>query len=374
MNRKRAMCFVALGACVLTARSAAADAISLMWDPSAQQVSGYAVYVGTQSGSYTQRIDVGGATAYTFAQANAGQRYCFAVASYLDTLEGQKSTEVCGYSNAPPSLVNPGNQSSNVGQPVNLQLVGSDPALQPLSYSATGLPPGLNVMSSTGLISGSGTTSGTYTVTARAFDGVLSASQSFSWTMVAAPLPDTMAPAVTISGPTSSATFTTTSSNVALSGTSTDNVSVSQVSWINDRGGAGSASGNASWSTPSIALVGGANVITVMARDAAGNEGRDVLTVTYNPPVTTPPPPPPPPASVLLFGEVLRGTKWRKQVRLTWTQAPWSSVWVYRNGSRIAKTSNDGTFIDTTRGATSYSYRICAPFATSCSNTITVYF
>ena len=77
-------------------------------------------------------------------------------------LEGPNSPEVCGYSNAPPTLVNPGNRTSTVGQAVTLQLVGSDPASQPLTYSATGLPTGLSVMASTGYISGAGTTAGSY--------------------------------------------------------------------------------------------------------------------------------------------------------------------------------------------------------------------
>ena len=36
-----------------------------------------------------------------------------------------------------------------------------------------------------------------------------------------------------------------------------------------------------------IALLSGANVLTVTARDAAGNTSTDTLTVTYTPPDTT---------------------------------------------------------------------------------------
>ena len=104
-------------------------------------------------------------------------------------VEGPNSAEVCGYSNEPPTLVNPGNRTSTVGQAVTLQLVGSIP-IQPLTYSATGLPPGLSLMSSTGYISGAGTTAGSYSVTARASDGVLTASQTFTWAM-SAPAGDT---------------------------------------------------------------------------------------------------------------------------------------------------------------------------------------
>ncbi len=55
------------------------------------------------------------------------------------------------------------------------------------SYSASGLPPGLSINSSTGVISGtlsSGDTNNTYlvTVTATGFGGQLPRARSFSWT------------------------------------------------------------------------------------------------------------------------------------------------------------------------------------------------
>ena len=156
------VCLVALSI-VVPCRLAAADAITLAWNPATDQIAGYKLYVGTQSGTYTQSFDVGPAATYTFTNAVAGQRYCFAVAAYSSrSIESPKSNEVCGFSNSPPSLTNPGNQSSTVGQPTSLQLTGSDPEGQPLTYSATGLPPGLSLMVSTGYISGSGNTAGSY--------------------------------------------------------------------------------------------------------------------------------------------------------------------------------------------------------------------
>ena len=47
---------------------------------------------------------------------------------------------------------------------------------------------------------------------------------------------------------------------------------------------AGTATGTTSWSVSGIALQSGANVLTVTARDAAGNTSTDTLTVTYTPP------------------------------------------------------------------------------------------
>ena len=93
-------------------------------------------------------------------------------------------------------------------------------------------------------------------------------------------VPDGKVPSIAIATPTSATTFSTGSATIALGGTATDDVAVTQVTWTNDRGGSGTASGTSSWTIPSIALSGGANVITVTARDGAGNTGTDVLTVT----------------------------------------------------------------------------------------------
>jgi hypothetical protein len=94
---------------------------------------------------------------------------------------------------------------------------------------------------------------------------------------------------VSITAPTSDPTFTTSTSTLALSGTATDDTSVTTVSWVNDRGGSGTATGTTAWSVATVALQTGANVLTVTARDGAGNESTDVLTVTYTPPDTTAP-------------------------------------------------------------------------------------
>lgn len=100
---------------------------------------------------------------------------------------------------------------------------------------------------------------------------------------------DVTAPTVTITGPTSSPTYDTTTGILTLSGTASDNVSVALVSWSNDRGVGGTATGTTSWTVPLIALE-GVNVITVRSQDSSGNLSTpDTITVTYTPPVETPP-------------------------------------------------------------------------------------
>jgi subtilase family serine protease len=81
------------------------------------------------------------------------------------------------------TVTNPGTETSTVGTAVSLQIEATDSASgQTLTYSATGLPPGLSINPSTGLISGTPTTKGTYSVTVTATDTTsASGSASFSW-------------------------------------------------------------------------------------------------------------------------------------------------------------------------------------------------
>ncbi len=85
------------------------------------------------------------------------------------------------------SVTNPGNQTSTVGTAVSRQISASDSGGAQLTYSATGLPAGLSIDSSSGLISGTPTTAGTSTVTVTATDSTgATGGTSFSWTVNAA--------------------------------------------------------------------------------------------------------------------------------------------------------------------------------------------
>src|SRR5262249_49752876 len=67
---------------------------------------------------------------------------------------------------------------------------------------------------------------------------------------------------------------------LSIAGNASDDVGVTQITWTNDRDGSGTATGTTNWSVSSVPLVQGVNVITVTARDAAGNMGSRTLTVT----------------------------------------------------------------------------------------------
>jgi subtilase family serine protease len=83
------------------------------------------------------------------------------------------------------TVTNPGSQTGTVGTAASLQISASDSASgQTLTYSASGLPTGLSISSSTGLISGTPTAAGTYSTTVTATDTTSAAgSASFTWTV-----------------------------------------------------------------------------------------------------------------------------------------------------------------------------------------------
>ncbi len=83
-----------------------------------------------------------------------------------------------------PTVTNPGNQTSTVGTAASLQINATDPNNQALTYSATGLPAGLSINASSGLISGTPSTAGSSSVTVTAKNtSNLTGTTSFTWTV-----------------------------------------------------------------------------------------------------------------------------------------------------------------------------------------------
>jgi hypothetical protein len=101
-------------------------------------------------------------------------------------LESTFSGDFTGSSTGKVSIINPGAQTTAVGGSVAFQVQAIDTATGTLSYSATGLPTGLSISSSTGVISGTATTAGSSSVTVTAKDTTgVTGSATFAWTVAA---------------------------------------------------------------------------------------------------------------------------------------------------------------------------------------------
>ncbi|GHH39014.1 Zn-dependent metalloprotease [Streptomyces umbrinus] len=131
----------------------------------------------------------------TYAQART------AALNAAAALYGSSSTQYAGVGNAfagvnvgshitvpttGVTVTNPGSQSSTVGTAVSLAITASSTNSGTLTYSASGLPTGLSISSSTGTISGTPTTAGTYSSTVTVTDSTgATGTASFTWTVSA---------------------------------------------------------------------------------------------------------------------------------------------------------------------------------------------
>ena len=91
---------------------------------------------------------------------------------------------------------------------------------------------------------------------------------------------------------------------------------------------------------------------------------------------TLPTPPPPPPAVQIVLTVSTRIAAGTRLVDLRWTGATTSKIDVYRNSSRIATSSNTGSYSDRFNRQThgTFTYRVCNAGSGACSNQATVTF
>ncbi len=321
-NRTRRVASLWMFLVCAAVQPAAAETLTLQWDPSPDaRTAGYAVFVSTTPGTAGTGHDAGQYRTFTW-DAAPGQQLYFCVAAYdAGQVLGPCSAQIARYPNSPPTLQDPGPQTTTTGTAVSLRLIGSDPEGAPITYGASALPPGLQIAANTGVISGTPSTVGSYLVTATASDGALAVAKSFTWTIVAPSTGssgestgsssegsssggetsegsgsgestggtsspessgDSTAPALRITIPTTSGAWATDRAFVTIGGSASDNVGVREVAWTSDRGGSGEATGTRTW-LAAIPLVRGINIITVRAYDAAGNTATKIIRVKYAP-------------------------------------------------------------------------------------------
>jgi N-acetylmuramoyl-L-alanine amidase len=260
-----------------------AQSLTVAWDPnpSSDQVTGYEVCIGTASLSCNVSRATVAATesAYTFTPTG-GVLYFVAVRAHSAAGAGAYSQEVTV---SAPSLSQPANPTSVVGQAISpLSLSASDPDGDTLQFSHTGLPFGLTLNATTGIITGTPTNAGTFNVTVLVADDLVTASRSFVWT-VSGGSSDTTQPTVNITSHTSGQSVTT--SSITLVGTATDSgtgnsgITGVTVNGAAATGGTASSTGTANWSR-TVALSSGANALTVVATDGAGTSRSVQITIT----------------------------------------------------------------------------------------------
>jgi hypothetical protein len=87
-------------------------------------------------------------------------------------------------------------------------------------------------------------------------------------------------------------------------------------------------------------------------------------------------PEPPPPAPRITLTASTRSTSRTKLVDLRWSGATDSTLYVYRNGSRIVTMSNSGSYTDELNKRTTgaFTYKVCGASSQVCSNEATVRF
>ncbi len=91
-------------------RANGANSVNLAWNASpSADVGGYYVYLGVESGNYTNKLDVGQVTSATISNLVDGLTYYFAVTAYNSSgLESDYSNEmsytVPASANQPPTL------------------------------------------------------------------------------------------------------------------------------------------------------------------------------------------------------------------------------------------------------------------------------
>jgi hypothetical protein len=94
-------------------------------------------------------------------------------------------------------------------------------------------------------------------------------------------LKDQESPVVQILNPSFGGTYETDQSTVTVGGIASDNNEVIRVVWTSSTGHSGLADGTADWVARAIPLAVGTNLITMVAQDASGNSGTNLVSIVF---------------------------------------------------------------------------------------------
>jgi len=92
---------------------------------------------------------------------------------------------------------------------------------------------------------------------------------------------DTNLPTISITQPTTGVSYNSETDTINLAGIASDETSLSGIEWSSSTGQGGVALGTNNWTISDILLTAGNNIITVTARDEAGNAASDTITLIY---------------------------------------------------------------------------------------------
>ncbi|MBI5692761.1 MAG: fibronectin type III domain-containing protein [Verrucomicrobia bacterium] len=148
--------------------------------------TGYRLDVSTSAGftsfvtGYSDR-DVGTSLTHAVSGLAAATSYSYRVRAIGSAASPNSNViTVTTGTVAAPVLANVTPQNGTVGSPFTYQIVASN---QPVSFAATGLPPGLTLQATSGVISGTPTTTGTFAVTLSATNAGGTASATLTVTI-----------------------------------------------------------------------------------------------------------------------------------------------------------------------------------------------
>ncbi|MBU0992199.1 MAG: fibronectin type III domain-containing protein, partial [Proteobacteria bacterium] len=268
------------------------DGIRISWQAvTAQDLSGYKVYYGVESRNYSPSVPVGNVTGYSLGGLEKGRKYYVAVTA-VDTSENESgfspetSIEIPAAIDTPPviNIASPVSSGSYTATNATISVSGTatdDKGISQVKW-ANSLG-GIGTAIGTSNWSGSITLKdGTNVVTVTAYD--TAGKTAGASIQIIYKTPDSIKPVIALASPTTGAAYSTTNSSVNVTGTATDNVSVSKVTWANSATGInGTATGTSNWSVSNVSLIAGTNAITITASDGASNTGSVTLNVIYSP-------------------------------------------------------------------------------------------